>query len=75
MSRRGFIIKDDSIDSLCEYQEHQTTPKTPRSPNVYGIRLDYFDKSRKGKYNRHSKLILLASTERTIHQNSANFRF
>lgn len=52
MSGRGFLISVDSVDSLCEYQEHATTPKTPRSPNAYGNRLDYFDKSYKGKFHK-----------------------
>lgn len=49
MSGRGFLISVDSIDSLCEYQEHAITPKSPRSPNAYGGRSDYFNKSHKGK--------------------------
>lgn len=66
MSGRGFLISVDSLDSLNEYQEHVTSPKTPRSPNLYGNRSDYFDKSHKGKFHkcrtRHRSRLLLTHT-------------
>lgn len=49
MSGRGFLISVDSLDSLCEYQEHVPVPKSPKSPNPYSTRSEYFDKSHKGK--------------------------
>lgn len=52
MSGRGFLISVDSEDSLCEYQERATTPKTPKSPGAHGIRSDYFDKLHKGKFHK-----------------------
>lgn len=51
MSVRGVLVNNDSVDSLVEYQElaAQSAAKAPKSPLTYGSRVDYFDRSHKGK--------------------------
>lgn len=50
MSGRGVLIRSDSMESLTDYLiDLPSSPRPPRSPHLHSGRIDYFDRSLRGK--------------------------
>lgn len=50
MSVRGVLIRSDSLESLTDFPvDLPSSPRPPRSPHLHAGRIDYFDRSLRGK--------------------------